>query len=99
MRVSPSARNAICVPWLLALHAASATPRAVSLRAAYLRPSCLYPAALQYQLASGFIQRCSHGRLLIKGASDGADMLFGGSRRGCGGVEGAGCRQLQMSEW
>lgn len=63
---------------------------------AYLRPSCLYPAALQYQLESGFIQRCSHGRLLMKGASDGADMisvvdgvLAGASVRGC--------RQLQKS--
>jgi hypothetical protein len=65
--------------------------------AAYLNPSCLYPAALQYQLASGFIQRWSHGRLLIKGASDGADMVAG-IRRGCAGVEGAGCRQLQIRE-
>lgn len=62
--------------------------------AAYLSPSCLYPAALQYQLASGFIQRCSHGRLLMNGASDGADM-FAGIRRGDAGVEGVGCRQLQ----
>lgn len=44
-------------------------------RVAHFKPSFLYPAASAYQLAKGVIQRFSHGRLRIKGAIDGADML------------------------
>jgi hypothetical protein len=41
----------------------------------YLRPNFLYPEALQYQLAKGVTKRCSHGRLTMAFARDGADML------------------------
>jgi hypothetical protein len=45
---------------------------------AYLKPSFLYPAALQYQLDSGVMKFFSHGRFTMKLVKDGADML--GSR-------------------
>lgn len=56
-----------------------------------------------YQLARGFIQRCSHGRFMIMGARDGADMfaVFDGRvrvvevrRAGNGGVKIPGVREL-----
>jgi hypothetical protein len=37
----------------------------------YLKPSALYPAALQYQLARGVIMFFSHGRFTMKLANDG----------------------------
>jgi hypothetical protein len=40
----------------------------------YLKPSALYPAALQYQLARGVIMFFSHGRFTMKLANDGWDM-------------------------
>ena len=56
-----------------------------------------------YQLARGFIQRCSHGRFMIMGARDGADMFAvvdGGvrvvevRRAGNGGVKIPEVREL-----
>jgi hypothetical protein len=40
-------------------------------RSSYLKPSCLYPAALQYQFAIGVIQLFSHGRFKMKFVRDG----------------------------
>lgn len=69
--------------------------RCIASGMAYLSPICLYPAALQYHSAMGRTQRWSHGRLLMKGARDGADMASG-VQRSLGVVGGAGCRQLQI---
>jgi len=44
-------------------------------REAYLRPSFLYPAALQYQFANGVIHLLSHGRFTMKFVSEGEDMF------------------------
>lgn len=44
-------------------------------RAAYLNPSCLYPAAFTYQSAMGLTIFSSHGRLRTKAAPCGADMV------------------------
>lgn len=41
----------------------------------YLRPSFLYPAVSEYQLARGIIHLLSHGRLTIKFVRDGCDIL------------------------
>lgn len=51
--------------------------RCIAVGVAYFNPICLYPAAWQYQLAMGWIQRRSQGRLAMKGAADGADMTSG----------------------
>jgi hypothetical protein len=73
-------------------------PNASLARAAYLNPSFLYPAAFRYQLESGFIHFFSHGRLLMKGARDGADMVAD-IRRGMRVSNGwVGCLQLQNVE-
>lgn len=42
----------------------------------YLKPSCLYPAALPYQLAIGIINLFSQGRLRIWFVRDGADIVL-----------------------
>jgi hypothetical protein len=89
VRQSASALHPRCRPIPSILSHATAS------EGAYLSPSCLYPALLQYQLASGVIQRCSHGRFLMKGASDGADMFSAAQRCGVRGCRGAGGRQWQ----
>ena len=43
----------------------------------YFNPSFLYPAASAYHFAIGVTQRFSHGRLTIKLAKDGVDMIDG----------------------
>ena len=43
----------------------------------YLRPSFLYPAASEYQLARGVIHLFNHGRLMMKFVREGCDMLSG----------------------
>lgn len=69
--------------------------RYVASGVAYISPICLYPAALQYQLAIGWTQRRSHGRLAMEEAKDGADMASG-VQRSLEVVGGRGCRQLQI---
>jgi len=49
----------------------------------YLRPSLRYPALSKYHSDSGFIQRMSHGRLMMYGARVGCDMVAVGQRAGC----------------
>lgn len=46
-------------------------PQSLLVKDAYLNPSCLYPAALQYQLAIGVIILRSHDLFLTKLARDG----------------------------
>jgi hypothetical protein len=41
----------------------------------YRRPNLRYPALSRYHSESGFIQRWSQGRLRMKGASEGVDMI------------------------
>ena len=47
----------------------------------YLNPSFLYPAASLYHFDMGTIHRDSHGRLMMKLASEGTDILVVFSRR------------------
>ena len=44
---------------------------------AYLSPSFRYPALSKYHCDNGRIHRCNHGRFMMKGASEGVDMMGG----------------------
>lgn len=53
------------------------TRRCAQCRDAYLSPNLRYPALSMYQFDRGCIHLRSHGRLMMKGASDGCDILTG----------------------
>lgn len=68
----------------------------------YFSPSFLYPALSKYHCDSGFIQRCSQGRFMMYGASDGVVMLAGLQVlvEDCARDNGldSGCRLLLVAE-